>query len=277
MVSRSSASPRKFGSISGRRQRIGAAERDAAAALRPQQADVAARSRCPGGACGRGRRPSPCRNAAGCRARRDRAGFSGSRRIRRNSRSSARGVRAGTGGCARSSRGMPFKRKAVEVRIVGHVAEHEIRDGPAGSARRRADDARLAMPCLPSAAPSPTPDSISNCGVWNAPEATITSRRARICFSLLALPVFDADRALAFEQDAGGVRAGLDAQIGAAADMRMEIGARRAPAFAVLLRHLVDAEAFMLLGIEILADPELALPARPAGRSAAPDCRCAIC
>ena len=76
---------------------------------------------------------------------------------------------------------------------------------------------------------------------------------------LLALPVFDADRALAFEQDAGGVRAGLDAQIGAAADMRMDIGARRTPAFAVLLRQLVDAEAFMLFGIEVLADPELAL------------------
>ena len=115
------------------------------------------------------------------------------------------------------------------------------------------------MPCLPSAAASPTPDSISSCGVWNAPEETITSRRARICFSLLALPVFDADRALAFEQDAGGMRAGLDAQIGAAAHMRMDVGARRTPAFAVLLRHLIDAEAFMLLGIEVLADPELAL------------------
>ena len=39
--------------------------------------------------------------------------------------------------------------------------------------------------------------------------------------------------------------------------MRMDIGARRAPALAVLLRHLVDAEAFMLVGIEILADAEL--------------------
>ena len=76
---------------------------------------------------------------------------------------------------------------------------------------------------------------------------------------LLALAVFDADRALALEQDAGGVRAGLDAQIGAAAHMRMEIGARRAPAFAVLLRQLIDAEAFVVLGIEVVADPELAL------------------
>ena len=113
------------------------------------------------------------------------------------------------------------------------------------------------MPCLPSAALSPTPDSISSCGVWNAPEETITSRRARICFSSLPCAVFDTDRALALEQDAGGVRVGLDAQIGAVAHMRMDIGARRAAAFAVLLRHLVDAEAFMLVGIEILAQAKL--------------------
>src|ERR1700742_1873069 len=49
-------------------------------------------------------------------------------------------------------------------------------------------------------------------------------------FQLLALPVLDADRALAFEQDAGGLRLGLDAQIGAASHMRMDIGTRRAPA-----------------------------------------------
>ena len=73
----------------------------------------------------------------------------------------------------------------------------------------------------------------------------------------LALAVFDADRALAFEQDAGGVRGGLDAQIAAAAHMRMDIGARGAPAFAVLLRHLIDAEPFMLVGIEILAQAKL--------------------
>ena len=38
---------------------------------------------------------------------------------------------------------------------------------------------------------------------------------------------------------------GLDPQIGAACDVRMHIGARRAPALAVPLRHLVDAEALM--------------------------------
>ena len=41
--------------------------------------------------------------------------------------------------------------------------------------------------------------------------------------------------------------------------MRVNIAARRAPALAVLLRDLVGAEAFLLLGVEILADAELRL------------------
>jgi hypothetical protein len=76
---------------------------------------------------------------------------------------------------------------------------------------------------------------------------------------LLALVVFDADRALALEQDAGGVGEGFDAEIGTLADVRMHVGARGAPAFAALLRHLVDAEAFVILGVKVLADPELGL------------------
>ena len=74
---------------------------------------------------------------------------------------------------------------------------------------------------------------------------------------LLALAVFDADGALAFEQDAGRVRPGLDPQIGAVVHMGMDIGARGAAALAVPLRHLVDAEAFVLVGIEILAQAKL--------------------
>ena len=50
---------------------------------------------------------------------------------------------------------------------------------------------------------------------------------------------------------------GLDAQIGAASHVRVDIGARGAAAFAVLLRQLIDAEALMLVGIEILAQAEL--------------------
>jgi hypothetical protein len=75
--------------------------------------------------------------------------------------------------------------------------------------------------------------------------------------ALCALPVFDADRAFAFKQDAGGLRVGLDAQIGAGCHMRMDIGPRGAPAFAVFLRHLIEAEALVILGVEILTDPKL--------------------
>ena len=39
--------------------------------------------------------------------------------------------------------------------------------------------------------------------------------------------------------------------------MRMHIGARGAPALAVVLRHLVGAEPFVILGVEILANAEL--------------------
>jgi hypothetical protein len=39
----------------------------------------------------------------------------------------------------------------------------------------------------------------------------------------------------------------------------MDISPRRAPAFAVSLRHLIDAETLVILGIEILADAKLRL------------------
>jgi hypothetical protein len=52
----------------------------------------------------------------------------------------------------------------------------------------------------------------------------------------------------------------LDAQIGATCHMRVNIGARGAATLAVLLRQLIDAEAFMLVGIEIFAQAELRFP-----------------
>src|ERR1700742_5009088 len=76
---------------------------------------------------------------------------------------------------------------------------------------------------------------------------------------LFPLHVLDADGALAFEQYLRRLRRRLDLEIAAVADMRMHIGARRAPALAVLLRHLIGAEPFMVFGIEILANAELRL------------------
>src|SRR5258708_6001862 len=75
----------------------------------------------------------------------------------------------------------------------------------------------------------------------------------------LALPVFDADRALALEQDTRRLRMGLGAQIRARAQMGMDIAARGAPALAVLLCDLVAAEALLLLGVEIVTDAKLRL------------------
>src|SRR6185437_11191303 len=78
-------------------------------------------------------------------------------------------------------------------------------------------------------------------------------------FLLLALDKFDADRALALEQNARALRACLDLEIRAARHERMDIAARRAPALAVLLRELVGAEPLLLGAVEIVADAQLRL------------------
>ena len=77
-----------------------------------------------------------------------------------------------------------------------------------------------------------------------------------------ALPELDADRALALEQHARRLRARFDDEIGAPPHMRMDIGARRRPALAVFLRHLIEAETLLLRAVEILVDTELRLPRR---------------
>src|SRR4030095_16115505 len=76
---------------------------------------------------------------------------------------------------------------------------------------------------------------------------------------LLALHVLDADGALALEDDACGLRQRLHAQIGPGSHMLMAIAARRAPALAIVLRHLVDAEPLLLGAVEIVMDAELRL------------------
>src|ERR1700754_1749489 len=82
------------------------------------------------------------------------------------------------------------------------------------------------------------------------------------CTDLLeffAPAVFDADRALALEQDAVGMGMSLDAQIRSRRYERMDVAAGRAAALAVLLRHLIDAEPFLLFTVEIVANAELGL------------------
>ena len=150
------------------------------------------------------------------------------------------------------------ERQAGEIRRIGSKAEHEIRvilqvlsdarqmvaDRDAVFGQRRA---------------SPTPESIRSCGVWNAPEDRITSRRARICLVSLPCRYSTPTARLPSNRMRVACALGLDAQIGARRHEGVDVAARRAPALAVLLRHLVGAEAFLLLGIEILADAELRL------------------
>jgi len=88
-------------------------------------------------------------------------------------------------------------------------------------------------------------------------ELKITSRRARIWRSCLPRRYSNADRAFALKQDTRGVRLRLDMKIVAAVHEGMGIAARGAPAFAVLLRHLVNADAFLLLAVKIVADRKL--------------------
>jgi hypothetical protein len=150
------------------------------------------------------------------------------------------------------------ERNAGEIRAVGGVAEDEVRMvlqvlADAGQMMHRGD----AVACERFA--------VADTGQHQQMRAMKRARRqdhlaagAQLA-DLLALPVLDADRALALEQDARGMRLRLHPQVGTVCDVRMNIAARRAPALAILLRHLVGAETFLLFGVKILADAELRL------------------
>ena len=88
----------------------------------------------------------------------------------------------------------------------------------------------------------------------------MTSRLARTDFGLAVAAEFDADRALAVEQNFAGRRPGDDLQIGPR-QIRLDIGARRAPAFAVLLGDLIDAEPHLMRAVEVGVHRKLQLPA----------------
>ena len=103
-----------------------------------------------------------------------------------------------------------LERDAVEVGIVRHVAEHEIRMvlqvlSDAGQVMHGGDAVLSHLSAVADAREHQQLRGLECAGRDDdlAPGADLLQR--------LALPVFDADRALAFEQDAGGVRAGLDA------------------------------------------------------------------
>src|SRR3982074_2099279 len=116
------------------------------------------------------------------------------------------------------------------------------------------------MPCFARTARSPPPDNIRSCGVWNAPEETMTSRRARIC--LTSLPWrYSTPTARLPSNRMRLPRAFVSTRrLGRGPILGGRVSPRRAPAFAVFLGDLIDAEAFVILGIKILADPKLRFP-----------------
>ena len=74
-----------------------------------------------------------------------------------------------------------------------------------------------------------------------------------------ALEDFRPDCALAVEQQPQRARLGLHSQVRPLAEMRMDVAARGAPAFAVELGDLIDAEPLLALAVEIGVERELGL------------------
>ena len=97
----------------------------------------------------------------------------------------------------------------------------------------------------------PMPDSCSSCGDWIAPAASSTSARAARVVHRAALAVAHADGAAALEQQAGGLRLGLDAQVGPP-PRRPQIGLRGAAAPALAGGELVVAGAFLRRAVEVV-------------------------
>src|SRR5215469_12689580 len=80
----------------------------------------------------------------------------------------------------------------------------------------------------------PMPDSSRRCGDFHRTIAKDHLAAAPRLVHLSALHISDPDGAPAVEEDTGGERIGLDAQIGAA-PRRVQKGARRRPASAIFL------------------------------------------
>ena len=88
----------------------------------------------------------------------------------------------------------------------------------------------------------------------------MTSRRARTELGFAVAAEFDAGRAFTVEKNFPGLRAGDDFQVGAR-QIRLDIGARGAPALAIFLGNLVDSETLLLGTVEIVGHRQLELPA----------------
>ncbi len=153
------------------------------------------------------------------------------------------------------------ERQPGEVRIVGRVAEHEVRmilQIPADARQVMAHG--NAVPRQRRAVADPRQHQQLR-GLERA-EAEDHLAPGTHLADLASAPIRHADRASAIKEQARGMGRGLDLQILAAVHERMNVAARCAPALAVLLGDLIDAEAFLLLAVEIVADPELGFARR---------------
>jgi len=89
------------------------------------------------------------------------------------------------------------------------------------------------------------PDSSRRCGDFTAPAQRITSPTQRASRAFAAMRIGDPNGTLAVEEDPGGKRLGLDAQI-AAAPGRIQKGARRRPTTSILLCCLEITKTFLV-------------------------------
>ena len=111
------------------------------------------------------------------------------------------------------------------------------------------------MPIERSVSASPTPDSSSNCGDCSEPAARITSRRARTVRITPPCRYSTPTARRSSNTIARRVRSRPHVEVWPVAIGR-EIGSRRTPAFAVLLRQLIESDAFLLRAVEVDIAPQ---------------------
>ena len=92
----------------------------------------------------------------------------------------------------------------------------------------------------------------------SAREQHLTARKQST--SSATLQDLGADRAPTLEQDAQHPGTGLDAQVRPSTDVRVQIAARRAPAFALVLGDLVRAEPFLFGAVEVVVERQAGFP-----------------
>ena len=148
------------------------------------------------------------------------------------------------------------ERQAARLLVGGRHADDRIGDARDVVVLHVAADAAQFMhdrhaDRRPRCSGSPTPDSCRMCGEPTAPADRITSRAASARLDRAAAREFDADRALAVEQDAVDQRVGDELQV-RPLQRRMQIGARGAGAAAAAAGLLAPADAVAGAGRQVV-------------------------